>query len=72
MKENETAKLHDLTKEYVKIFLWEFSRCFRQLGGVGGDASLYFYDFTKCFLKKPLFFSYLEEGLFNLLKPLYH
>lgn len=56
----------------VKIFLWEFSRSFRQLGRGGGDASLYFYDFTIHVLKKPLIFPYLKETLLNLLNPFYH
>ena len=65
------AKLHDLNKNQVQLkylygnflFLWEFSKHFGQQGG-GGKVLVHFYDFTKCFLKKPLISSLFEKRLF--------
>ena len=60
---NSKASLFEQEPCSVKIFLWEFSKHFGQLGG-GGKVLVHFYDFAKCFLKKPLISPLFEKRLF--------
>ena len=75
MKElSMTGNLHDLTKNYIqlKYFYGNFPDALGNWVGKGGILVSIFVILLMFSQKASDFFPYLEETLFNLLKPLYH